>query len=115
MSDSGIFGIARVTAGLRQVLNHRAATGHRYYRIVSTVKRPYGDMFDPVSKAHISSPANRDGSSEILRVSYQRFPGCETAHGNPGDINPIQVDRIFFLDHKEELERGSQRRCGFRR
>jgi hypothetical protein len=57
-------------------------------------------MFDPVSKAHISATANWDGSREILRVPYQRFPGCETAHGNPSDIDPIQVDWIFLLDHK---------------
>src|ERR1700758_730323 len=100
MSNSGIFGIARVAAGLRQVLNHRSATNDRHYRIFGAVKRPNGDMFDPIREAHIPSSTNRDGSSEILRVPYQRLPSCEAAHGYPSDINTVLVDGIFCLNHK---------------
>src|SRR5258707_14341254 len=115
MSDSRIFGIARVATGLIQHFNHQPATFNRYDWIFRSVKGPNGNTFDLVSEAHISSTANRDSGCEMLRESYQRFPSREAAHGNPGDVDTIRIDRVLALNHKYELESSLQRSREFRR
>ena len=99
MSDSGIFRVKRLPPGVLNHLDHRPAAFNRHNRIVGAVKSPDGYILDSICVAHISAAANRDRSSEPLRMPYQSLPNGVAYHGNSGDVDAISIDRVVVLDH----------------
>ena len=76
-----------VVAGIPQRIVHLLATRWHYHPVLQPVKDHYGDVFHGLGVGGITAAADGDGCRKPLRLSLQRIPDAEAAHGEAAKID----------------------------